>query len=220
MEGILQLLSPRSLPGFCRVLSVTISEVNNLMGDMDLFLMDLILKGKVRESDRILDAGSGSGRNSFFFLKNGFDLVAIDRSESEVRSANFISRNLIGRDVCSLGDLRRLPYEAASFDLIICSRVLHFSENEQDFKQTLAELKRVLAPKGILYLTMASQIGFDAEINRLPDGKIQFHDGTVRFALTRGLIEEIELDWRHVEQPRTVLFGHEHAETTLVLTSD
>ncbi len=196
---------------------MTISEVNNLMGDMDLFLMDLILKGKVRESDRILDAGSGSGRNMLFFLKNGFELVAIDRSESEVKSANFISRNLISKDICTLADLRRLPHETASFDFIICSHVLHFSENKSDFKQMLSELKRVLSPTGMLYISMASRIGFDAEIEQLEDGKAQFHDGSIRFVLTRELLNELDKDWKHVERPRTILFDREHAETTLVL---
>ncbi len=196
---------------------MTISELNNFFGDMDLFLLDLILKGKIHESDRILDAGCGSGRNSLYFLNQRFDIKAIDNREAEVKTANFMSRSLAGKDMCILGDLIQIPFEAASFDLIICSRVLHFSDCEKGFKQMLTELKRVLAPTGMLYLSMASQIGFDEEVEQLEDGKAQFRDGSIRFVLTRQLLNELEKEWKHVELPRTILFDQEHAETTLVL---
>ncbi|MFF0830953.1 hypothetical protein ACFYU8_29590 [Brevibacillus sp. NPDC003359] len=40
-------------------------------GDMDIYLFDQLLKGRVTKDMRILDAGCGSGRNLVYFLRNG-----------------------------------------------------------------------------------------------------------------------------------------------------
>ena len=57
--------------------------VNNLreqFGDIDIYLFDQLLKGRIDSSKRILDAGCGAGRNLTYFLKNGFDVYAIEKN--------------------------------------------------------------------------------------------------------------------------------------------
>lgn len=184
---------------------------------MDLHLLDLILKGKVSPSAHVLDAGCGSGRNSIYFLNQGFDVQTIDKNSSDISAINFLSRNLIQGQVGVQGDISNLPFEDASFDFIICSRVLHFANSRKEFFQMLSELKRVLKPKGLLYVSMASQIGFDMDFRNVGEGKFQFPDGSTRFSLTKKLLDQISQNWVNEELPRTVLFGNEHAETTLVL---
>lgn len=196
---------------------VDIAEINNKIGDIDLFLLDLILKGRVQEDIKILDAGCGSGRNLFYFLRQGFDVRGIDKSESEVRAANFQSRRLGCGDVCSVGALNSLPFQSNSFDFIICSRVLHFSESSEDFNAQLVELMRVLSPRGLLYLSMASMIGMERKVKKVDEAKHQFPDGSIRFMLSVEMLTEIEKHWSHVVEPRTVNFNGQHAETTLVL---
>ncbi len=44
---------------------------------------------------------AGSGRNLFYFLRQGFDIKGIDKNDSEVRAANFLSRSLRNDDICS-----------------------------------------------------------------------------------------------------------------------
>jgi len=196
---------------------VDIAELNNEIGDIDLFLLDLILKGTVEKNMRVLDAGCGSGRNLFYFLRQGYEVKGIDKSESEVRAANFQSRSLECGDVCSVGALRSMPFPANSFDFIICSRVLHFSESKEDFTVQLAELARVLSSKGLLYLSMDAMIGMEQRVRKMDESKFQFPDGSIRFMLTQETLEEIEKSWSHEIEPRTVNFNGQHGETTLVL---
>ena len=195
-------------------------EINNEIGDIDLFLLDLILKGNVPKDGRILDAGCGSGRNMFYFLKRGYNIKGVDSNESEVNAANFLSRNLGRGDVCSIGLLDNLPLEQESFDLIVCSRVLHFANFREEFNRILAELSRVLSSKGLLYLSVDSMIGMESKIEQVDQNKYQFPDGSVRFMLTEDRLNSIGKEWIHAMEPRTVNFHGQHAETTLVLTKN
>ena len=87
-----------------------LSDINNEIGDIDLFLLDLILKGRVKEGMSVLDAGCGSGRNLLYFLRQGFEVRGIDSSESEVNAANFLSRSLGRGDVCQSASIQNIPF--------------------------------------------------------------------------------------------------------------
>jgi tellurite methyltransferase len=185
-----------------------LDEINNFFGEMDIFLMDLILKGKVLPNSRVLDAGCGGGRQVIGLLNAGFDVAAIDTSISEVNSCNLIGQSLRGSPIAQQATVSNLPFEAATFGLVVCSRVLHFSQDEIQFKKAFAELVRVTRPDGLLYITLNTRIGLDKfpdnAGNYLPDFKklkqtIVFHQ----------LLNE--------EQIRTVLFDQFIAETCLVL---
>ena len=45
-------------------------------GQIDIYLFDQLLRGRIRPGMRILDAGCGGGRNLVYMLKNGFDVSA------------------------------------------------------------------------------------------------------------------------------------------------
>jgi ubiquinone/menaquinone biosynthesis C-methylase UbiE len=196
---------------------VNIDNINNEVGDMDLCLLDLILKGEVNKGMMVLDAGCGSGRNLLYFLKQGYDVRGIDLNESEVRAANFLSRSLGSGTVCSEASLEEIPFENEQFDLVICSRVLHFSESKAHFKKMTNELMRIVSGEGILYLTMDSMIGLEQKVEVVDESKYQFPDGSIRFMLTEALLKNFEKDWDHLIEPRTVNFNGKHAETTLIL---
>ena len=38
-------------------------SLRNELGDIDIYLLDQILRGRIGPGDRVLDAGCGSGRN-------------------------------------------------------------------------------------------------------------------------------------------------------------
>lgn len=185
-----------------------LADYNNEFGDIDLFLLDLLLKGEVMEQADVLDAGCGAGRNTLFFLKHGFHISAIDSLRSEVNATNLMSRSLNKGDVAVHGDLAELPYNDHSFDLIVCSRVLHFAESHKKFSGMLSELFRVLRRNGILYLSMNSAIGLEKPDTSSPSN---------RFLMTGELLDMIATKWRNIQEPRTVIFSSNHSETTLVL---
>lgn len=48
-------------------------------GQIDIYLFDQLLRGRIRPSMRVLDAGSGAGRNLVYLLRSGYDVIATDR---------------------------------------------------------------------------------------------------------------------------------------------
>jgi hypothetical protein len=49
-----------------------IKELNQLLGNIDIYLLDQILKARFEKHCKILDAGCGEGRNLIFFVRNEY----------------------------------------------------------------------------------------------------------------------------------------------------
>lgn len=194
-----------------------IDEVNDFFGDLDLYLLDWILKGKVQNRGRILDAGAGTGRNLTYFLNDKWKVNAIDKSSSDIDLLNFTTNQLGYGDIGETGDLHELRFEDDYFDFIICSRVLHFAASELSFFKMLDELYRVLKKRGQLYLSMASEMSSSIATSQSPVGKTCFPGGKGRFVLNQHLLSEIDKKWQQETDPRTVIIGKESEETTLIM---
>jgi 2-polyprenyl-3-methyl-5-hydroxy-6-metoxy-1,4-benzoquinol methylase len=48
-----------------------VTDLQALFGQIDIYLFDQLLRGRVPEGTRICDAGCGSGRNLVYFLRAG-----------------------------------------------------------------------------------------------------------------------------------------------------
>lgn len=72
-------MKPRAKPGPLP------QELADIFGDIDIYLFDQLLKGRVTPGMRILDAGCGAGRNLQYLLRCGFEVFGIDRSVDLVR---------------------------------------------------------------------------------------------------------------------------------------
>jgi SAM-dependent methyltransferase/uncharacterized protein YbaR (Trm112 family) len=89
---------------------------------------------------RVLDAGCGSGRHTYYAAKFGAEVVAVDLSDAiDVARAN---TGEIGQ-VCTIqADLYNLPFASESFDFIYCIGVLHhLPDPEAAFRNLLRYLK-------------------------------------------------------------------------------
>ena len=99
--------------------------INRFFGDIDLFLMDLILKGKVPDG-KVLDVGCGDGRNGIYFIRNGYEYHGWDLDESKISMLAYLAKSLDSSQAhfktVDLLDART----TVKFDFIVCSRVLHF----------------------------------------------------------------------------------------------
>ena len=112
------------------------------MSDLyDEFLRQIISGG------RILDAGSGSGRDTLAFLKKGYEVDAFDSSPALAE----LSTRLTG---VSTQVIRFQEFESAPrYDGIwACASLLHVPANE--LHDVLARLLRALKPGGVLYISV------------------------------------------------------------------
>lgn len=197
-------------------MALTEREINNYFGDMDLFLMDFVLKGKIPPTGKVLDAGCGEGRNAVYFVQQGYELLGIDSDASKIRLAEYLGNNIsTSRATFKTGNLRSLDSQK-SFDLILCSRVLHFSNSVQDFMQMWENLTKKLKPGGLFYLSMDSTVenslGVDAG-----NGMYEFPDGAIRFSLTSSLYEEIKKGFEEIEPLKTLIQNNVRAQSFVLL---
>lgn len=121
--------------------------LQNEIGDRLIERMDFI---RLRPQ-RILDLGAGTGRFSAALLQRyrGADVVALDIAHSMLVRA----RERGGwrrRPACVCADGERLPFADDSFEFIFSNLMLQWCG---DLESTFTELRRVLAPGGLLMFT-------------------------------------------------------------------
>jgi malonyl-CoA O-methyltransferase len=100
---------------------------------------------------RILDLGAGTGEFSHALLRRyrKADVVAIDVAFSMLRRTRRRG-GWLRRPDCVCGDAESLPFAAGSFQFIFSNLMLQWC---QDLEPVFAELRRVLAPGGLLMFT-------------------------------------------------------------------
>lgn len=188
-----------------------------LLQDMDIYLIDQILKGRYIPGQHILDAGTGAGRNLNWFLHEDFQVSACDRvaEREDVLKARY-PRSKVHWSTC---DVSKMPYPNAQFDHVICNAVLHFADDTEHFHGMWNELIRVLRPKGSLFIRMTSDIGIAKKVESLGHGRHLLPDGSERFLLTNALWSQLkskdEVD--EVEPMKSVNVADQRVMSTLVL---
>lgn len=153
-------------------------------GNIDIYLFDQLLKGRITNDMRILDAGCGSGRNLVYLLRNGYSVYAVDRSEEAVRAVRELGATLAPKwsdEQARVEAVERMSFASGSFDFVISNAVLHFAEDKAHFQQMMEELWRVLAPGGMLFIRLASSIGIEDRIKPLGNQRYLLPDGSTRF---------------------------------------
>lgn len=187
-----------------------ITDLNRLLGNVDIYLLDQILKGRFTKEMRMLDAGCGEGRNTVYFINQGYQIFGIDPNELAIQYCRYQAKSLNPEyDVhrFQVGRLEEIPFHAGAFDVVICSAVLHFAESVDNFWQMIGEIHRVLKSGGIFWFRMCTGFGGILEQSEsLGNGKYLLPDGTERFVLNREQMKEIEQKgFRFLEAPKTVL---------------
>jgi tellurite methyltransferase len=153
-------------------------------GNIDIYLFDQLLKGRYDNSQKVLDVGCGSGRNLFYFLRNGYDVFGIDPNPQAVEEVRELSAALAPANPqgnFSVCRAENLSFGDETFDLIVCNAVLHFAKDEQQFGTMLRAMFRVLKPGGYFFARLASDIGIETLVNPLGNGRYLLPDGSERF---------------------------------------
>ncbi|MEP6732601.1 MAG: class I SAM-dependent methyltransferase, partial [bacterium] len=148
------------------------SSLREQFGDIDIYLFDQLLRGRIGDDAMVLDAGCGSGRNLVFMMRAGMDVYGIDESPQAIAA--------IRREAATLAPhlpperFTVQPVDAMSFaddtmHAIVSSAVLHFARDEAHFARMVNEMWRVLARGGVLFCRLASTIGIEGQTHPLGD---------------------------------------------------
>ena len=192
-------------------LKMDTTQLNSLLGNIDIYLLDQILKGRFNKDMKILDAGCGEGRNCIYFLHQGYQIFGVDANPIAIQMARTYAQTIQP----SYDTLRfqkslveEMPFHKGAFDAVISSAVLHFAQNKSQFDKMLAEMMRVLKPGGVFFLRMTTSMGGIKEQSpELGDGVYLLPDGSERYLLTPELEQELMHTYRlkYLEPPKSVL---------------
>jgi len=141
---------------------------------------------KLRSGEHVLDMGCGGGRHAFAALRAGAAVVALDRSDSELKDARAVMGAMVdagelpsdvgGAVTC--GDAHDLPFADETFDRIVASEVL---EHIPDDERAITELARVLRPGGRLAVTVPTRWpervcwALDTDYHDTPGGHVRIY---------------------------------------------
>jgi SAM-dependent methyltransferase len=167
-------------------------ELRASFGDIDIYLFDQLLRGRFDRRPRVLDAGCGDGRNVTYFLRRGFACFGIDRDPAAIEHVRGLSARLapgLPLENFRAGEIDRLPWEAASMDAVIASAVLHFAQDLAHFDLMVQEMWRVLAPDGMLFARLASNIGLE-DVVGAAGRRVTLPDGSTRFVVDEAMLIE------------------------------
>jgi 2-polyprenyl-6-hydroxyphenyl methylase/3-demethylubiquinone-9 3-methyltransferase len=95
---------------------------------------------------RVLDVGCGAGFLSNALALRGHAVTGVDASAKSLETA--ARHDSTGRVRYGVGDARRLPFPAESFD-VACA--MDFLEHVDEPETVVAEVSRVLAPGGLFF---------------------------------------------------------------------
>ena len=198
------------------------SDLETEFGQIDIYLFDQLLRGRIAPGMRVLDAGCGSGRNLVYLLRSGYEVFAVD---SDARAVDHV-RSLAARLAPSLpsANVRSEPVERMTFadafaDVVICSAVLHFADDDQQFDAMVREVWRVLAPGGLLFCRLGSVIGMEDRMRRIAGRRFLLPDGSQRYLVDEAILVALtrDLGGRMLDPLKTTVVQDERCMTTWVV---
>jgi ubiquinone/menaquinone biosynthesis C-methylase UbiE len=108
--------------------------------------------GALTPKSQVLEVGIGTGRIALPLAARVGRVVGIDRPRAMLR--RLLQKNGAEATRPLLADTSALPFAGTCFDAVLAVHVFHLVPN---WRQALAELKRVLLPGGVLLPRGASQ---------------------------------------------------------------
>ena len=194
-------------------------------GQIDIYLFDQLLRGRIAPGMRIIDAGCGHGRNLVYFLREGYEIFGADADPRAIDAVRHLARTLA--PALPADNFRVEAVEAMSFadtfaDLAISSAVLHFARDDQQFEAMLRGTWRVLKPGGLFFCRLASWIGIESQVKRIAGRRFLLPDGSERYLVDEALLVMLtkNLGGQLADPLKTTVVQNQRSMTTWVLKKD
>ncbi len=201
---------------------IPITSLKAQFDDIDIYLFDQLLKGRIQKGMKLLDAGCGNGRNIAYLMQAGVKVYGADASETAIEKVKQLAKELAptlpSRNFI-VADLENLPFPDVEFDVVLCSAVLHFARSEAHFKAMLTELWRVLKPGGMLFCRFSTTIGLEGKLKQVDGRFYQMTHGPVWFLADDEMLVELEkqLGAERLDPLKTTVVEQDRSMTTWVL---
>jgi SAM-dependent methyltransferase len=201
------------------------TDLAALLGPIDIYLLDQVLRGRIRPGMSIVDAGCGGGRNLVYFLNEGYDVSGLDPDPRAVESVRALAARLRPELADALAArFRAEPVEASTFpegafEVVVSSAVLHFARDDAQFLAMLRGSWRLLAPGGLFFCRLASDIGMEGKFRSLGGRRFLLLDGSERYLVDEAMLAALarELGGTPEDPLKTTVVSGLRCMTTWVL---
>lgn len=198
------------------------SSLQEQFGQIDIYLFDQILKGRITPGMRILDTGCGSGRNLVYFLREGYEVHAVDPDPEAVANVRALARKFaptLPETNFSVETVEHMSFTDARADVVICNTVLHFARDDAHFDAMLQGAWRALKPGGLFFSRLGSSIGMEGQIKPIGGRRYKSPDGSERYLVDEALLGTLteRLGAELADPVKTTVVQNQRAMTTWVL---
>lgn len=191
-------------------------------GQIDIYLFDQLLRGRIVPGMRIFDAGCGYGRNLVYPLRSGYEVFGVDSDPQAIAAVRQLAAGLapsLPEDNFRLEPLQNISFPSTFADAVLSSAVLHFARTTDEFEAMLQGTWRALKPGGVFFCRLASSIGIEPQIRHLTDRRYLLPDGSERYLVDEPLLISLTNDLgAHLLDPlKTTVVQNQRSMTTWVL---
>jgi 2-polyprenyl-3-methyl-5-hydroxy-6-metoxy-1,4-benzoquinol methylase len=167
------------------------SALSEQFGQIDIYLFDQLLRGRIAPGMRILDAGCGTGRNLVYLLRAGYEVFAADANAASIAAVRQLAARLaptLPPDNLRVESLDALSFPKEFADVVICSAVLHFASDDAQFNAMLKGCWEAVKPEGMFFCRLASSIGLDGRAEPLGGRRYRLPDHSERYLVDEPLL--------------------------------
>lgn len=167
------------------------SDLFAQFGQIDIYLFDQLLRGRIAPGMRIVDAGCGGGRNLVYLLQAGYEVFGADADAASIATVRALATRRaphLPPDNFRADPLEQLSFPDAFADVVICSAVLHFARDEAHFDAMLRGCWRLMKPGGLFFARLASSIGIEDRVRPLGGRRYRLPDGSDRFLVDEAML--------------------------------
>lgn len=199
-----------------------VDQLRAQIGDLDIYVLDQIQRGRIDASMTVLDAGCGPGRNLEFLLRAGCNVLAADERPEAMARVRALAAQLAPQLPATnfrVEAVENLSFPAQSVDAVICVAVLHFARDTAHFDAMLTRLWSLLRPGGLFLARLASSIGLEDRMVPVRERRFLMPDGTERFLVDAAFLAARQKTLGAVlcDPIKTTIVQDQRAMTTWVL---
>ena len=198
------------------------SDLHESFGDIDIYVFDQLLRGRIRPGMRVLDVGCGAGRNLVYLLRSGYDVSGLDPDPASIQMVQRLAAEVaphLSPGKFHVESIEGNTFPEAFADVVLSSAVLHFARDDAQFMVMLRGSWRVLRPGGLFFCRLASSIGMERQVMSIAGRRHRLPDGSERYLVDTELLMQLteELGGELLDPLKTTIVQNQRCMTTWVV---
>jgi SAM-dependent methyltransferase len=187
-------------------------------GEIDIYLFDQLLKGRIQPGMCVFDAGCGAGRNLAYLLREGYEVCGADADRRAIAEVRQLASKLPA-DNFRVESVEESSFPDGLADVVLSSAVLHFARGDDQFAAMLRGSWRVLKSGGLFFCRLASDIGMEGRFQQIAGRRYRLLDGSERYLVNEAMLLgwTAELGGTMVDPLKTTVVQNQRCMTTWVM---